>query len=147
MQPKDLPLLLASSQAQQGEEPYPLDRVRMQKAIFLATMRGSSTWSDMYSYRPYNWGPYSGRLVSDLGELVSSGTLTLESHPGGRYDRYEATAQGEQEAVQKWMLLDGSERAFIKQVRAFVTSRSFQRLLKDVYAAYPEYATKSQFTG
>jgi hypothetical protein len=31
--------------------------------------------------------------------------------------------------------------------RRFLTERSFTQLLRDVYAAYPEYATASQFSG
>lgn len=50
MRSMDLPLLLASDEARSGDEPFPLDRIRMQKAVFLLTQRGSAAWATLYRY-------------------------------------------------------------------------------------------------
>ncbi len=147
MRSMDLPLLLASDEARTGDEPFPLDRIRMQKAVFLLTQRGSAEWATLYRYEPYNWGPYSSALAQHVDELVFTGRIGVEKHAGGRYGSYQVTALGQQDALEAWVGLDPREQKFVRDVRAFVTNRSFQRLLRDVYAAFPEYATKSQFSG
>lgn len=142
-----LPLLLASEYARSTDERFPLDRIRMQKAVFLLTKRGPEKWSLLYDYQPYNWGPYSPTLVHDLEAWVRTGELAVEDYPHSRYGQYETTPAGEAEAERVWGELTPAQQDFVRSVRRFVTRRSFNRLLRDVYAAYPDYATKSQFTG
>ena len=60
-----------------------------------------------------------------------TGRMRVEKHSGGRYGRYEATTVGEEEASQAWDGLDEREQKFVRDVRAFVINRSFQRLLRD----------------
>ncbi len=141
----ELALLTISQLAENPGEQYPLDRIRVQKAIFLLTQRGSPAWRSLYSYYPYNWGPYSSELSSDTDALVRAGLL--ENVPGARYGQYRATPHGEARASQAWVALTAQEQSFIRTVRAYVTSRSFTQLLREIYAAYPDYATASQFSG
>jgi uncharacterized protein YwgA len=143
---RTLPLFIASSRSEGADETEPLDRLRMQKGVFLLERRGPEEWREAYAFGPYNWGPYSGALNSDLAELVVDGLLTAE-HRIGRYPAYRTTALGE-----KWLneQLSGTPDVhgdFVKKTRRFVTTRSFSKLLRDVYAAYPKYATRSRFTG
>ncbi len=145
MKSADLPLLLASDCAAEGQDKFPLDRIRMQKAIFLLTQRGSEGWRDLYTYRPYDWGPYSRALASDIDVLIETGNLEIEPFSGNRYGSYTATDSGEQRATQVWSRLDAHEKTFVRNVRKYVTSASFNKLLREVYAAYPEFATKSRF--
>ncbi|MBO3086630.1 hypothetical protein [Cellulomonas fengjieae] len=119
----------------------------MQKAVFMLSMRGSKEWSDFYEYRPYNWGPYSGTLVHDVDTWIMSGEMKVEEFPHSRYGQYATTEAGEKVADNVWTTLSEGEQKFVRDVRRFVTTRSFNKLLRDVYAAYPEYATKSQFNG
>lgn len=142
-----LPLLLSSSVAAAPHEDFPLDRVRMQKAVFLCVKRGAKTWNGLYDYRPYNWGPYSAALTRDLGRLVGAAELAVREAPGSAHDAYVATDLGEARAADAWRELSPNEAEFIRTIRAWVTSRTFAALLRDVYAAYPEYATESRFIG
>lgn len=139
-----LPLLLTSPLAAGLDEKYPLDRVRLQKAVFIL-MQGSAAWSGAYDYRPYNWGPYSSALTNDTDQLIAQGILRVAPAPGSRYGSYTTTPAGEEAARRLWEALAAAERKFLVDVRAFVTGRSFDRLLRDVYAAYPQFATKSLF--
>lgn len=147
MDGRDLTLTMMSQLASAPGEQYPLDRIRIQKAIFLLTRRGSPGWRGLYPYRPYNWGPYSSQLTFDIGELVGQGLLEVEDVPASRYDQYRTTAAGDAHAREIWAALTDPERAFIRSVRAYVTHMSFTQLLREVYAAYPEFATASQFSG
>lgn len=146
MQGRDLALVLASDLTKGEGETFPLDRIRMQKAAFLVSMRGTSKLRT-YAFEPYNWGPYSGNLNSDLRSLTVLGEVETELRSGHQYPAYSATSAGEARAREVWDTLEEREKDFLKVVRKFVTSRSFAQLLRDVYAAYPDYASRSQFSG
>lgn len=148
MEASDVPVLLASTlTAPSGDEAFPLDRVRMQKAAFLMVQRGTDAWKGLYSYQPYDWGPYSRELTHDVEAHLAAGRLRVEQVQGARYGRYTTTNLGEAVANTVWEDLDPPQRTFIAQIRRYVTSRSFAQLLREVYAAYPAYATASRFNG
>jgi uncharacterized protein len=147
MDPIDLPLLLSSAFVGTPDEQFPLDRVRMQKAVFLLVKGGYSDWSDLYDYKPYDWGPYSRTLARDIDVLVSRHNLKIEQARGSRYGRYAATSRGEALAAAAWQGLRDGEQEYLRRVRRYVTSKSFSHLLREVYAAYPQYATESRFQG
>jgi hypothetical protein len=144
MRRQDLPLLLAGAVAPPGGDLYPLDRIRMQKAVFLLVERGGPNLRNLYSYRPYNWGPYSDELAADLRSLQAAGRLSVDT-TSRRYGRYTLTPAGAAVAAQVSAELTPFERAFVADVRNYVTKSSFSKLLREVYAAYPDYATASQF--
>jgi hypothetical protein len=130
-----------------GGESYPLDRIRTQKAMFLLDRRGNPEWQQLYNFKPYNWGPYSSQLISDIDQLVGQGLVEVEEVSGSRYGRYRTTAAGEAQAAAIWPELRPQEQDFIRSVRGYVTRRSFTQLLREVYAEYPEFATVSYFSG
>jgi hypothetical protein len=138
---------MISRLASTAGEQYPLDRIRMQKAMFLLTQRGSADWRELYKYKPYNWGPYSSQLAADIDSLVRRGLVDIEDVAGSQYPRYKTTPVGESRATTIWAALPNPGRNFILSVRHYVTSRSFTRLLREVYAEYPEFATASYFSG
>lgn len=143
-----LPFLLCSPQAAtSGEGPHPLDRIRMQKAIFLLTRRGAADWADTYAYRPYNWGPYCRELVDDLHRLIEADLLRLSYADAPQFGRYQLTDSAEALADTLWQDLAEPERDFLASVRTYVTHKDFNGLLREVYDAYPEFATKSRWTG
>lgn len=147
MKSPELPELLASSWAAPATETFPLDRIRMQKAIFLLTQRGPAEWKPLYNYQPYNWGPYSSALANDVRHLVEAGEMTVEPVKGSSYGTYRTTDAGDAQVAPIWNGLPEEHKQFVRNVRRYVTSKSFNKLLREVYAAYPEFAVKSQFTG
>ena len=147
MNRSDLALAMMSQLASNAGELYPLDRIRVQKAMFLLARRGSPGWRELYRYKPYNWGPYSSQLAADMDSLVRQGLVEVEEVGGSRYPRYRTTAEGEARAATVWPALQGPERDFVRSVRSYVTGRSFTQLLREVYAEYPEFATASYFSG
>jgi hypothetical protein len=148
MERTDLPILLASQHASLTEtESEPLDRIRMQKGIFLLEMKGPTAWQQFYKFSPYDWGPFSRALMGDLDLLVNSALLEKRPVPNARYHSYGTTTRGEKKAGELWAGLSQPERVFISAVRHFVTSRSFSRLLRDIYAEFPAFAVRSRFAG
>jgi len=143
---RTLPLLLASSRSAGADESQPLDRLRMQKGVFLLEQRGPAEWRRVYRYQPYNWGPYSSDLADDVDSLIFGGLLRTESG-ASRYPAYRTTRSGEDWLDENMGVFPKQYRKFVKETRRFVTTRSFGKLLKDVYAEYPEFATRSQFVG
>lgn len=140
-----IPLILASDAVMSEDEREPLDRLRMQKGVFLLTKRGSVDWQNTYEFSPYDWGPFSRELVFDLERLVDEGFLEKERVPGHRYRRYRTTDRGDELLAREG--LTAPEKKFVERTRSFVTSRSFSELLRDVYAEYPDYAVNSRFRG
>lgn len=142
-----LPLLLASDASAGPSEAEPLDRLRMQKGVFLSAKRGPANWSELYSFTPYDWGPYSFDLASMLEHLVADGLLEKEAFPGKRYLRYRTTASGERVIQNLVDQVTAEEYSFVRAIRAYVSTRSFARLLREVYKEYPEFAVNSRFAG
>lgn len=145
MERDGLPLLLASTRFAAGDESQPLDRVRMQKGVFLLQMRGSEAWRGLFDFEPYDWGPYSRQLSSSVSHLLVDGMLEQDQQTSSGYSAYRTTPAGERAVSDLEGQLSPSELEFIRAVRRFVTTRSFNQLLRDVYAAHPEYATASRF--
>lgn len=139
--------MLASSSASVEDGPYPLDHIRLQKALFLISKRGPERWRDAYEYVPYDWGPYSSELLSDVNRLRLHGLMRVRPVDRSRYGTYTLTDRGEAVADDLWGHLSSDEQRFMVRVRSYVTSQSFNKLLREVYAAYPEYASKSRFRG
>lgn len=142
-----LPLLLASKVFATDDETEPLDRLRMQKGVFLLTQRGPAEWRETFGFTPYDWGPYSVGLSRAVGQLMSQGLLERRMSGGRRYAEYRATPAGEREVERITAQLHEVTQDFVRATRKFVNTRSFTRLLRDVYGAYPEYAVNSRFSG
>jgi uncharacterized protein YwgA len=142
-----LPLLLASDQLAGPDESEPLDRLRMQKGVFLLAMRGPETWNALFKFTPYDWGPYSFDLASSVEELLAAGLLVTEAFPGRRYMRYRTTEAGERLISALAGDVSPGGRAFVEATRKYVASRPFARLLREVYKSYPQFAVNSRFAG
>ena len=118
----------------------------MQKAVFLLVQRGSPEWATLYRYVPYDWGPYSSQLAADIRTMENDGLLEVERGGASRYGRYRSTPKGAVAAAAIWEHLSQPEREFIRLVR-LRDAEVVHELLREVYAAYPDFATASRFTG
>ena len=142
-----LPLLLASDRLADQAESEPLDRLRMQKGVFLLTMRGPEEWNGLFNFTPYDWGPYSFDLASTIEGLLAEGKLVKEAFPGRRYMRYRTSEAGERLIDELADEVSPGAQNFVQATRSYVSSRSFARLLREVYKAYPAFAVNSRFAG
>jgi uncharacterized protein YwgA len=126
--------------------PRGLDPVRLQKGLFLDAMAGGADTGEAYAFVPYNYGPMSAQIYSDLEDLVSEGLVTEVPVQGQSWSRYMATEKGMQ-AGKTLMSRQPSDQAAqrLYRIKKEVASKTFRSLLEDVYDRYPEYAANSVF--
>lgn len=133
---EDVLLLLAKG----ATGPYPLDPVRLMKGAFLVSKRGRRDWQPLFRFVAYDYGPFDVGVYNARDTLAERGLLEVSR---GYYDSYGLTADGE-ERVKALLEEYGEDAGWVRQVGAYVTSRPFDRLLREIYDAYPEYKTRSR---
>lgn len=142
MQARDRLLLLVALDG----APRGLDPVRLQKGMFLDAQESGVGREEKYTFVPYNYGPMSAQIYSDLDELKAEGLVEEVPVQGQSWSRYIATEKG-LEVGQK--LLDKGSSGEVGQqlyrIKKEVASKTFKALLEDVYERYPAYASKSVF--
>src|SRR5262249_684064 len=90
MQARDRLLLFIALHA----PPRGLDPVRLQKGMFLDAEEGDAGETEKYAFVPYNYGPMSAQIYTDLGDLVSEGFVEAKPVEGQSWSRYMATDKG-----------------------------------------------------
>ena len=124
----------------------PLDRVRIQKSMFLFAERSKAPAGEKYEFRPYHYGPFSSDIYRDLDQLVSEGRLRLEADSDGSASPgYSLTGPGQRMVEELRARAAGERLELLRSLRDWVTARSFGTLLNDVYRLYPQYAVNSVF--
>ena len=118
--------------------------IQVQKALFKFAEEAGAPPSQQYRFEPYNWGPCSRQIYSDLEHFRQE--ALIEFVPTGRgWSTYRVPRRGEKEVAQ---LRERASPALLDRldtIRNWVTTRSFNRLLRDVYREYPDYARNSLF--
>jgi uncharacterized protein YwgA len=143
MRRADWLLLLLSDRTLDPDGSTTLDPVRIQKGMFLLSKRGPH--KQLYDFQPYNWGPFSRDVYSDLDQLVAQGLVEQESRPGQSWSLYKLSEDGYMLASKVASSTDENAVRWMAQLRRYLTSRSFNELLTEIYSLHPEYATRSQF--
>ena len=119
--------------------------IQIQKTLFKFSQEAGVPSCEQFAFRPYMWGPYSSELSVEIGGLRKAGLV--ESHPTGRgWDTYSLTDMGIERAQSLRREASEDLTNQLDNIREWVTSRQFAKLLKDVYTDYPNYATQSVFT-
>ncbi len=125
--------------------PEPLDRVRIQKSMFLFAERSKAPGGEKYRFTPYHYGPFSFDIYPDLDDLLAQGLLRLEVNPTLGSPRYSLTGTGRQAMDGLRASVPARRLDVLRSLRDWVTARSFSALLDDVYRLYPQYAVNSVF--
>jgi uncharacterized protein YwgA len=120
---------------------YELDRIRVMKGMFLFAQSGIPRQTERYEFVPYDWGPFSRDVYTDLEALQSDGLLVAVPE-GSRYAAYRVTDAGRQRAehVQPTLPADATRR--LGEIKATVTSKSFLELLEYVYERHSAFAQR-----
>lgn len=127
-----------------------IDPIRVMKGMFLITMETPEDWlskNDRYEFEPYNWGPFSRDVYSDLEELQGLGYVSIQSMTGRSWNTYALTEAGHHAAESEVESLDPKLVKYVDTVSQFVMKKGFSDLLNAVYKRYPQYATRSMFVG
>jgi hypothetical protein len=120
---------------------FPLDPVRLMKACFVTSMAGRDEWRELFNFRAYDYGPFDAGVYAARDELIGRGLL--ERTRTGRYDSYSLTEEGHRRIGEIEAELDESDAQWLRRVGAWVASKSFNKLLDEIYSRWPEYASQS----
>jgi len=126
----------------------PLDPVRLQKGMFLFAEQAHLPPSQRYQFKPYDYGPLSPAIYSDLETLHADGLLIADRPPGQHWPEYRISQRGLQRARELLDAMAPEELAAIRtlaDIKSAVLSRDFRDLLLYVYERHPEYARNSVF--
>jgi uncharacterized protein YwgA len=114
--------------------------------MFLDAMTGGTNVGEAYSFVPYNYGPMSAQIYSDLETLVAEDLVEEVPVQGQSWSRYMATEKGMQAGRELMSRQPSDEVAqSLYRIKKEVAAKTFKALLEDVYDRYPEYAEKSVF--
>jgi DNA-binding PadR family transcriptional regulator len=138
-------VLLLDRDALGAAGPEELDPVRVQKGMFLLSERGPAR--GIYTFRAYDWGPFSSAIYSDLDALVTQGYLDRQRVPGRTWCTYQVTPSGHELASGMAQQIGPTHVGWLRSAREFLTTRSFAQLLREIYEEYPDFAVNSRFSG
>lgn len=142
MRRADLPLIALLKSPDQRLTP-----VQMQKTLFLLTENiADALGGKLYTFTPYNYGPFDATIYRDLEDAIESGYVeTIPTKKG--WDEYRLTAFGRTVAQQAIHEMDEESVAYVSRVASWARTVSFRDLLTAIYHEYPYYASRSVFRG
>jgi uncharacterized protein len=132
---EDVLLLLVEG----GTGRHPMDPIRLMKGAFLVVRRGRPDWNQLFNFQAYDYGPFDRQVYDSRDTLIRRGLIEVRP---GRYEQYELTQSGE-DATAELEARFGGAAEWIEKIGTYVTSRSFNQLLEDIYTEYPEYRERS----
>jgi hypothetical protein len=141
----DLKQQILLSYIGQGGE---IDPIRIMKGLFVFSKETPAGWigeSDRYHFVPYQFGPCSFDIYSDLDALERSGYLQSKQPLGQSWKYYSVTDMGKYAVEQAAGRFQPQVLTYLNQVRSWVDQQSFKGLLKAIYRRYPAYASNSVF--
>ncbi|MES2799310.1 MAG: DUF488 family protein [Bacteroidota bacterium] len=118
-------IILAIMQAFKGE----LDKIRLQKLLFMVSERQQSK---AYDFIPYKYGCFSYSANADLGAMVKKGLLSETETHFKREDK-----------IDYLHALNDSDRKIVKEVIGTYGAMSANALMKHTYINFPFWAVNS----
>ena len=107
-----------------------LDKIRLQKLLFLFTQRQQKA---EYDFVPYNYGCYSYSAHADLTAMVTRQQLTSDETTYTKQDKTDYLNQ-----------LKADDKKFLLEVKTNYSGMNTRALMKHTYLNYPFYATRSE---
>lgn len=123
-----------------------LDPVRIMKGMFLLEQEGALK-PHSYNFEPYDYGPFSVSLYSDLDLLEGKELVERLPRPGRNWSYVRVTDAGISVAKELKEQANPKQLQLIQTVRDEVLDKSFADLLRYIYNKYPKYAGRSVFQG
>jgi uncharacterized protein (DUF488 family) len=107
-----------------------LDKIRLQKLLFLFTLKQAKT---EYDFVPYKYGCYSYSANADLTTMVSKGLLAESQKHFAKLDKTDYLK-----------LVKPEDLKHLQRVRTEYGKMNANTLMKYTYINYPFYATRSE---
>jgi uncharacterized protein (DUF488 family) len=107
-----------------------LEKIRLQKLLFLFTQRQQKT---EYDFVPYRFGCYSYSANADMTAMVTRGFLNEDEKHFEKKDKTDYLKQ-----------LKTDDKKFLQEVKTNYGKMSATALMKHTYLNYPFYATRSE---
>lgn len=114
-----------------------IDRIRIMKGMYLFQEESPAAPEINYRFQPYDYGPFTPQIYRDLEWLEGEGLIAETI--GDR--AYRATQQGREHLSQ--IDFPAASLNALLDLRVEVSDLSFRGLLKRVYEAHPESASRS----
>lgn len=145
MTPRQELVLAALASGQSSSE---LSPVQAQKLFFLIDENvENEIGGRMYSFTPYDYGPFDSSVYSDLDSLSHGDGACIEISRAGRYRTYRLTDCGRTIGLNKLKSISPVAADYFGRAKDWVKGLSFQALVKAIYQAYPKMRTNSIFRG
>ena len=123
-----------------------LDPVRIMKGMFLLEMQGGLE-KHTYNFEPYDYGPFSISLYSDLDLLEGKELIERIPRPGRNWSYVRVTDEGRNVARSLEEQAKPEQLAKISAVHEEVLDKTFAELLRYIYENHRDYAGRSVFQG
>jgi uncharacterized phage-associated protein len=136
-------LVLATLAAERAASFAP---VQVQKLFFLLDRNLSADLGGpLFSFEPYDYGPFDRTVYSELEELAHKGLVAIEAAPGAGRRKYGLTAEGYEAGKAALGDLNARVRDYMVRVSEWVRSLSFAELVGSIYKQYPDMKMNSVF--
>jgi len=123
-----------------------LDPVRIMKGLFVFTKEAPELWvpaEHRYEFVAYDYGPCSFEVYRDLDRLEAAGYVVSSETPWRSWKTYRLSDKGRE--FLRGVSVGAEAREYLRRIHDFVTSLSFDRLLRVIYQKYPDFAVNSVF--
>jgi uncharacterized protein YwgA len=125
-----------------------LQPVQIQKALFLLGANVPETAlpaHDRYSFKPYDYGPFSAEIYADAEKLEREGLIKIRRPPTSRYREYLVTEHGHDRATQLSCGMQSAVASYLRDLVRYTQSLGFNQLVASVYEQFPEMKVNSVF--
>lgn len=128
-------------------EGRPLTPVQLQKVLFiLGKKKAGRVGAGFYTFRPYNYGPFSPDIYHDADILDSMGLVDVDhGSPARSWSTYKATDKGIAKAQQLRANAPADAVKYLDALVSWARNLNFQQLVSAVYERYPEQRVNSIF--
>lgn len=130
--------------------PRPVQPVQLQKILFLLDRKLSTHQKGMdglYSFAPYDYGPFDSSVYSDAERLAALGLLSIERPVGQTFKQYQITEAGREKVKEVQGHVDPKVLDFARTLVKWCQGLSFNQLVSAIYRDYPEMKANSVFKG
>jgi uncharacterized protein len=119
------------------------DQIRVMKGLFLLSKEGPSELRDLYTFAPYDYGPFDREVYHDLDLLEIEGLIDAAVVTGSKRRIFRMTPRGEERCAEIRASASPTAIKAIDEVKELVSSMSFMGLLRYVYGRHPDFAVAS----